>query len=384
VNGDIRREWFEKDFYQVLGVPKNASQSDIRKAYRKLAQKHHPDANRGNREAEERFKEVSSAYDVLGDAEKRKQYDQVREMAASGVRFGGSGGPGGRRVRVEDMPFGGGGFGDVGDLGDLFGLFTGRAGRGAGGRSARGSDLQTEVQVSFEEAMAGTTVPLRIQGPAPCTTCGGSGARPGTAPDVCPQCRGTGTVAENQGFFSLSRTCPRCGGSGGVVEHPCPTCHGSGSVQRTRQFSVRIPPGVQDGARIRVTGRGESGAAGSAAGDLFVKVRVTPHQVFGRKGSDLTVDLPVTYPEAALGANVNVPTLNGAVTLKIPAGTPNGKTFRIRGKGAPRPRRGGHGDLLVRVQIDVPSKLSKEEKDLLQQLKQVQGQSPRRRLGVEA
>jgi molecular chaperone DnaJ len=384
VNGDIRREWFDKDFYQVLGVPKNASQSDIRKAYRKLAQKHHPDANRGNREAEERFKEVSSAYDVLGDAEKRKQYDQVREMAASGVRFGGPGGPGGRRVRVEDMPFGGQGFGDVGDLGDLFGLFTGRAGRGGGGRSARGSDLQTEVQVPFEEAMAGTTVPLRIQGPAPCTTCGGSGAEPGTSPEICPQCRGTGTVAENQGFFSLSRTCPHCGGSGRVVEHPCPTCHGSGSVQRTRQFSVRIPPGVQDGARIRVTGRGESGAPGSAAGDLFVKVRVAPHPVFGRKGSDLTVDLPVTYPEAALGANVTVPTLNGAVTLKIPAGTPNGKTFRIRGKGAPRPRRGGQGDLLVKVQVDVPSKLSKEEKDLLQQLKQVQRESPRRRLGVEA
>jgi molecular chaperone DnaJ len=389
VNGEIRREWFDKDFYKVLGVPKNASQADIKKAYRKLAQKHHPDANSGNKEAEERFKEISEAHDVLANAEKRKQYDQVREMAASGFGgFGGFGGPGGaaggRRVRVGGTP-GGGGF-DVGDLGDLFSIFTGRGGgRGAGGREpARGADLQTEVRVSFEEALEGTTVPLRIQGPAACPTCGGSGARPGTAPDVCPECQGTGTVAENQGFFSMSRACPRCGGSGRVIEQPCTSCRGSGSVQRTREFSVRIPPGVQDGATIRVAGRGEPGAPGARPGDLFVRVRVGSHPVFGRQGSNLTLELPVTYAEAALGANVSVPTLNGSVTLKIPAGTQSGKKFRIRGKGVPRPRKGGQGDLVATVRVDVPSKLSKDEKELLRRLQEVQRESPRKRLGVEA
>jgi molecular chaperone DnaJ len=389
-NGDIRREWFDKDYYQVLGVPKNASAADVKKAYRKLAQKFHPDANAGNKEAEERFKEISAAYDVLGDAEKRKQYDQVREMAASGFSGfggfggpGGQGGPGGRRVRVEGSPFGEG-FTDVGDLGDLFSMFTGGRGRERRAQqSARGSDLETEVRLSFREAMSGTTEPLRIQGPAPCDVCSGTGAEPGTTIDVCPQCQGTGTVAENQGFFSLSRTCPRCGGSGHIVEQPCHKCHGSGTVRRTRQFSVKIPAGVKDGARIRLAGRGEPGPAGSRAGDLFVVVRVAPHEVFGRKDSDLTLELPVTYPELALGAEVPVPTLNGAVKLRIPAGTVPGKTFRIRGKGAPKPK-GGNGDLLVTVRVDVPSKLTKEEKDLLGKLRELQKDSPRKKLGVEA
>ncbi|MCA1726748.1 MAG: molecular chaperone DnaJ [Actinobacteria bacterium] len=387
MNGDVRREWFDKDYYQVLGVPKNASQGDVKKAYRKLAQKHHPDSNAGNKESESRFKELSAAYDVLGDAEKRKQYDQVREMVASGFTgYPGAGAaPGGRgrRVRVEGFPFDAEGFRDVGDLGDLFSIF--RGGRGnARNRQSRGSDLETEVRVSFEEAMEGTTVPLRIQGPAPCPTCGGSGAEPGTVPDVCPQCSGTGTVAENQGFFSLSRSCPRCGGSGRIVEHPCHACQGSGSVRRTREFSVRIPAGVRDGARIKVTGRGESAGQGSTPGDLFVRVRVKPHPVFGRKGSDLTLEVPVTFAEAALGANVEVPTLNGTVSLKVPAGTPSGKTFRLRGKGAPRAGRSGSGDLMVTVRVDVPSKLSREEKDLLRRLQEVQQESPRRRLDVEA
>ncbi len=386
MNGDVRREWFEKDYYKVLGVPKNATPAEIKKAYRKLAQKHHPDANPGNREAEDRFKEVSAAHEVLGDADKRKQYDQVREMAASG--FGGVGGfggpgPGGRRVRVEGFPFED--LGDVGGIGDLFSVFTGRGrGRGRGQAETKGADLETEVRVSFDEAMAGTTVPLRIQGPAPCPTCGGSGAEPGTSPTVCPACGGSGSVAVNEGFFSIARPCPECRGSGRIVEHPCHDCGGSGSVRRSREFSVRIPAGVRDGARIRLNGRGEAGPPGARAGDLFVTVRVAPHRLFGRKDSDLTLELPISYSEAALGTNVRVPTLNGEVTLKIPAGTQSGKTFRIRGKGTPRPKRGGAGDLLVTVKVEVPQKLSKEEKELLARLQEVQKESPRKRMGVEA
>ncbi len=377
MDGEIRREWFEKDYYRTLGVPKNASAADVKKAYRKLAQKHHPDANPGNEEAEERFKEISQAYDVLGDPEKRKQYDQVREMAASG--FGGFGTPGGgrqggRRVRVDGFPFGGEGFGEgFGDLGDLFGMFTGR---GRAARPAKGADLETDVTLSFEEAMQGRTVPLRIQGPASCPTCRGSGARPGTSPEICPQCSGTGTVAEDQGFFSFARTCPRCGGAGHVLPDPCPACGGSGSVRATREISVRVPPGVRDGQRIRVRGRGEPGSAGSRPGDLYVRVRVSPHDVFGRKDTDLTLEVPVSYPDAALGANVQIPTLNGPVTLKIPPGTPPGKTFRVKGKGAPKPR-GGAGDLLVTVNVDVPKDLSREEKELLSRLRELRSSSRR-------
>lgn len=393
MNGDIRREWFEKDYYHVLGVPKNASAADVKKAYRKLAQKHHPDANPGQADAEDRFKEVSAAYEVLGDPEKRKQYDQVREMAASGLGGaggfggvpGGSGGwgtgPGGRRVRVEGGPFGEG-FEGV-DFGDLFGgLFGGGT---AGGRRepARGADLETSVRISFEDAVAGITVPVQIKGPAPCPTCHGSGAEPGTTPVTCPQCGGSGTVAVNQGPFSLARPCPRCGGAGRIVEHPCHTCRGNGTVRRTRKFSVRIPAGVRDGARIKVAGRGEPGGPGGKAGDLYVVVHVAPHELFGRKGADLTLDLPVSFAEAALGANVQVPTMDGAVTLKVPAGTPSGKTFRVRGKGAPKTR-GGHGDLLATVRVDVPTKLSKREKELLEELQRVGRESPRKRLGVEA
>jgi molecular chaperone DnaJ len=391
VNGDIRREWFDKDFYATLGVPKNASPSEIKKAYRKLAQKHHPDANAGNKESEERFKEISSAYDVLGDEEKRKQYDQVREMAASGYVGDFSRGPGrtgaagGGRVRYENVDFSGGGFGDIGDLGDLFSMFGGGGGgvgtRGRRRTSVRGADLEAGVSISFDEAMSGTTVPVRITGPARCDTCGGSGAAPGTSPTTCPQCAGTGSVSVNQGPFSIAQSCPRCGGRGQIIEHSCPTCGGSGTVQKTRMFSVRIPPGVKDGARIRVKGRGEPGPQGSPPGDLYVVVHVAPHPLFGRKGSDLTLDLPVSYPEAALGANVRVPTLNGPVTLKVPSGTQPGRTFRIRGKGAPK--KGGRGDMLVTVNVPVPKRVSREEKDLLKRLREAEGESPRKRLGVE-
>jgi molecular chaperone DnaJ len=377
VDGEVRREWFEKDYYQVLGVPKNATAAEIKKAYRKLAQKFHPDANPGNEQAEERFKEISAAYDVVGDEDKRKQYDQVRDMAASGFGggFPGGGFPGGGRVRVEDMS----GF-DVGDLGDLFGgLFGGGRAR-ARARPTRGADLETEVTLSFDDAMAGATVPVRVTGPAPCETCHGSGAAPGTSATPCPNCGGAGQIAVNQGPFQMSQTCPRCHGAGRIVESPCPACGGSGSHRRTRSFQVRVPAGVKDGARIRLEHRGEPGPAGGRPGDLFVLVRVRPHAFFGRTGNDLTIDLPVTYAEAALGANVQVPTLNGPVTMKVPGGTPNGKTFRLKGKGAPK--RGGNGDLLVTVHVEVPRKLSKAEKELLKQLGEIEQESPRRRMGV--
>ena len=377
---EIRREWFEKDYYEVLGVPKNASAAEIKKAYRKLAQKHHPDANAGDPKAEERFKEVSAAYDVLGDEEKRAAYDRVREMGAGGFGAGfpgaggtGSGGPGGFRYETVD----------VGDLSDLFGgMFGGSRGRARRpqARQRRGSDLETEVRLSFDDAMAGVTIPVTLDGPAVCTTCHGSGAAPGTQPVICATCGGSGQVAVNQGFFQMEQTCPTCSGTGRTIETPCPTCHGSGAVRRSRTVKVKVPAGVKDGARIRVAGRGEPGGPGGQPGDLYVRVRVGEHPVFGRKGDNLTVDLPVSYPEAALGANVKVPTLNGPVTLKVPAGTPSGKTFRVKGKGAPK--RGGHGDLLVTVNVDVPKKLSKREKELLGELRDAETESPRAELGV--
>lgn len=384
-----RREWFDKDYYAILGVPKNASAAQIKKAYRKLAQEHHPDANPGNAEAEGRFKEISSAYEVLSDEEKRKSYDQVREMGASGFGAGGfpgggAGRPGGGNVRYEQV--------DVGDLEDLFGgMFGGGGGggfTGAGRRSRtrsrpqRGADLETSVTISFDDSMRGTTVPVRITGPAPCRTCHGTGAAPGTEPITCPQCGGAGTVSVNQGFFQMEQPCPRCHGAGRIVEHPCPTCSGTGVERRTRRFNVKVPPGVRDGARIKLPGRGEPGQPGASAGDLYVRVKVGDHPVFGRRGDDLTVELPVSYPEAALGAQVPVPTLNGPVKLKVPAGTPDGTTFRVRGKGAPK-KSGGHGDLLATVKVDVPRKLSRREKELLKELQESAGSNPRGHLGVE-
>lgn len=381
---EVRREWFEKDYYGVLGVPKNASASEIKKAYRKLAQQFHPDANPGNAEAEDRFKEISAAYDVLGDEEQRKSYDQVREMGASG--FGGFGPGGAGAAGPGGWPGGGSGaqYVNVDDIGDLFGGLFGGAARGGGparARPQRGADLETDVRISFDEAMRGTTVPVRISGPAVCQTCHGSGAAPGTSPIICPECGGTGEIAVNQGFFSMAQPCRRCRATGRIIETPCPTCKGGGSVRRTRTFQVKVPGGVKNGARIKLAGRGEPGPAGGQPGDLFVRVNVAAHELFGRRGDNLTITLPVSFPEAALGANVQVPTLNGAVTLKVPAGTPSGKTFRIKGKGAPKAK-GGHGDLLVTTKVDVPGKLSKEQKQLLRQLQDQQMDSPRKPLGV--
>ena len=370
---EIRREWFDKDYYAVLGVAKNASQAEIKKAYRKLAQQHHPDANAGDPRAEERFKEISAAYDVIGDEDKRAAYDRAREMGAAGFGGGfpngGPGGgfggyPGGVRVDAADV--------NLEDL--LGGMFGGGSRRRA--RPSRGADLETEVTLSFDDAMAGVTVPVTLTGPAPCTTCHGSGAAPGTQPVTCPTCGGSGQVAVNQGLFSMAQTCPQCRGTGRLIETPCPTCGGVGATRRKRTIQVKVPAGVKDGARIKLAGKGESGAAGGHPGDLYVRVRVRPDERFGRKGNDLTVDVPVTFPEAALGAHVQVPTLHGPVTLKVPAGTPSGKTFRVRGKGAPK-KGGGHGDLLATVVVDVPRKLSKEQKKLVEQLGEATETPPR-------
>jgi molecular chaperone DnaJ len=385
-----QREWFEKDYYAVLGLQKGATEKDVTRAYRKLAKQHHPDANPGNKDAEEKFKDISAAYDVLGDPAKRKEYDEVRDMVASGARspFAGAGGggfgngfPGNGDIRFET-----GDMGDMGGLGDLLGnLFGGRGRRtqtrqpGAGPR--RGGDLEAEVHLSFDDAVRGATIAVQLTGAAPCHTCGGTGAAPGTVPHDCPQCNGSGTLAVDQGPFSFSQICPRCGGSGRVVDKPCPTCGGGGAETRTREVKVRIPVGVADGQRVRVKGKGTPGNNGGPPGDLYVTVHVAPHPLFGRKGSDLLLRVPVTFTEAALGAEVKVPTLDGSVTVRIPPGTASGKTLRVRGRGMPKAS-GPPGDLLVTVDVVVPQTLSDEQRQALEALAATESANPRAHLGV--
>jgi molecular chaperone DnaJ len=382
-----QREWFEKDYYAVLGLTKGATEKEITRAYRKLAKQHHPDANPGNKEAEEeKFKDISSAYDVLGDAAKRKEYDEVRNMVASGAGnpfagggAGGFGGPGGGGVRWET-----GDMGDIGGLGDLLGNIFGGRGRRAQSRGAgprRGGDLEAEVHLSFDDAVRGATIAVQLTGAAPCHTCGGTGAAPGTVPHTCPQCNGAGTLAVDQGPFSFSQICPRCSGSGRVVETPCPTCGGSGSETRTREVKVRIPVGVADGQRVRVKGKGTTGSNGGPPGDLYVTVHVAPHPLFGRRSDDLLLRVPVTFSEAALGAEVKVPTLDGAVTVRIPPGTGSGKTLRVRGRGMPK-NGGGAGDLLVTVDVVVPQSLSDEQRQAVEALAATESANPRAHLGV--
>jgi len=375
-------EYFEKDFYAVLGVAKDASPADVKKAYRKLAQKLHPDANPGDKAAEERFKEVGRAYGVLSDPKKRAEYDEARRLLGAGAFGGGLGGGGfpggfgggGPRVRVEDL-------GDLGGLGGLFGNLFG------GGRTQqaarRGRDVDAKLTLGFEESVRGGTISLNLTGPSACSTCRGSGARPGTLPKPCSTCNGRGTVTRDQGLFGLSSPCPTCQGRGTVIDDPCPTCRGSGTEVRTRTLKVRIPAGVKDGATIRLKGQGEPGQAGAPSGDVIVKVAVHPHPLFGRQGQDLAVNVPVTFAEAALGAELKVPTLDGPVTLKVPAGTPNGKTFRVKGRGVPGSGRKSGGDLLVTVQVAVPEKLSRRERDLLREFASLSDASPRAHLGVE-
>jgi molecular chaperone DnaJ len=339
-----------KSLYEVLGVSKNASPDELKKAYRKLVREVHPDRNPGN---EERFKEVQGAYDVLSDPEKRKQYDRFGSM---------DGQPGPGAGTTFD-------FGDF-DLGDIFGgLFN----RGGGGRpqqprGQRGADVEVEVRVSFEDALQGvqTTVPVQLE--LACHTCHGTGAAPGTAPTICPKCNGSGVVATSQGLFALQQPCPQCRGMGSIVTSPCPTCRGEGRERRTKRYTVKIPAGVKDGTRIKLKGKGEAGFGGAAAGDLYVITRVEPSKIYERRGDDLVVTVPVSFPTAALGGTVEVPTPGGAVSLKIPAGTEDGKLLRIKGRGAPRLKGDGQGDVLARVRIEVPKKMNKKQRELLEEL----------------
>jgi molecular chaperone DnaJ len=372
-----QREWFDVDYYKVLGVPETATAKEITRAYRKLARQYHPDANPNDPSAEERFKEISSAYDVIGDEAKRKEYDEVRRMGPMGG-FGPGGAGGG---------FGapGGGFTFEGDIGDLLGgLFRRGGGRGGPGRTGgprRGDDLEAELHLSFEDAVHGVTTSVHLTSDAPCSNCHGTGARPGTSPRVCPTCGGRGVLDDNQGMFSFSQPCPTCAGRGQVIDDPCPVCHGTGAERRRREVKVRVPAGVTDGARIRLKGRGGPGRNGGPQGDLYVVVHVAPHERFGIDGRNLTLRVPVTFPEAALGADIRVPTLDGeGVTLRIPPGTNPGRTFRVKGRGVATSK--GTGDLLVTVDLAVPRKLSKEERHALEAYAGLQSESPRAHLEV--
>jgi molecular chaperone DnaJ len=350
-----------KTLYDTLGVAKGASQDEIKKAYRKLARQYHPDKNPGDQEAEDRFKDVQGAYDVLSDEEKRKQYD----------RFGatnGRPGPGGQNVNFDF-----GGF-DVGDLGDLFGgIFGGgtRGGTRVQRQPVRGDDVVAEVHLSFEDALHGSEVKVPVELTVSCRECGGTGARPGTAPVICPECNGRGVKSESQGLFALSQPCPRCRGNGTVIEQPCPKCHGSGRERRIKTYTVKIKPGVKDGTKIRLKGKGEAGENGGPAGDLIVVTRVASSDTYERRGDDLIVQVPVSFATATLGGKVDVQTPEGPVTLKIPAGSEDGKLLRIKGRGAPRLNGSGKGDVLARVRIQVPKRVNKKEKELLEQLQEL-------------
>ncbi|KQX09428.1 molecular chaperone DnaJ [Streptomyces sp. Root431] len=368
------KDFVEKDYYKVLGVPKDATEAEIKKAYRKLARENHPDANKGDTKAEERFKEISEANDILGDPKKRKEYDEARALFGNGG-FRSPGGPGGSfNFDLGDLfggaqggPAGAGGFGGGGGLGDVFGgLFNRGAGTGTRTQPRRGQDIESEVTLSFIEAVEGATVPLRMSSQQPCTACSGTGDKNGT-PRVCPTCVGTGQVSRGSGGgFSLTDPCVDCKGRGLIAENPCEVCKGSGRAKSSRTMQVRIPSGVSDGQRIRLRGKGAPGERGGQNGDLYVVVHVDDHAVFGRKDDNLTVTVPVSFTEAALGGEIKVPTLGGpAVTLKLPAGTPNGRTMRARGKGAVR-KDGTRGDLLVTVEVAVPKELDDKAREALE------------------
>jgi molecular chaperone DnaJ len=365
-----------RDLYEVLGVSKEASQDEIKKTYRKLARQYHPDKNPGDPPAEERFKEIQAAYDVLGDPEKREKYDQLGP-----AMFGA-----GRNGPAGDFNFDfSGNIGDLGDLSDLFGgIFGNVRSRAARSRAhaERGRDIEVEVNVSFEDSLKGVNTKIPVEVETACETCRGSGAEPGTTPVMCPECRGRGVISDDQGVFALSQPCPRCRGNGTVVEKPCQTCRGSGRRRGTKRYSVKIPAGVKDGTRIKLRGKGEAGANGGRAGDLHVVTRVARSPLYERRGSDLVIEVPVTYAEAALGAEVEVPTPDGRISLKVPAGTQEGRTLRVRGRGAPKLNGSGRGDLLARVRVSVPTKLTKAEREAIESLQKVSREDPRARLGA--
>ncbi len=376
----MQREWFEKDYYAVLGVPEKASQKEITSAYRKLARQFHPDANPGDEAAEDRFKEISAAYEVIGDAETRTQYDEARRMGPMAGAFGrGAGGAGGPGFGPGGIRFEGG---DISDLiGNLFsrGRASSQTPPTTGPR--RGADIESDLHLAFDDAIRGITTTVNVTSDVRCPECFGSGAAPGTAPRTCPTCSGRGAVDEDQGFFSFSRPCSTCGGHGRLIDTPCSTCAGLGSVRRPRQVKVRIPKGVRDGQRIRVKGKGGAGANGGPDGDLYVRVHVAAHQLFGRSDDNLTLTVPITFPEAALGADVVVPTTGPEpVTIRVPPGTRSGRTFRVRGRGVEGRR--GTGDLLVTVEVAVPQKLSEAERAALEAYAKTNEESPRSHLGV--
>jgi molecular chaperone DnaJ len=361
------------DLYKVLGVSKKASDDEIKKAYRKLARKYHPDRNPDDSAAEEKFKEVQGAYDTLSDPDKRKEYD-----SGGGVFGGFGGGPAG----AGGGPFGGfpGGGGGGADFGDILSNLFGRGGGGRGQpQQQRGNDLETELSLSFDQAVNGAQVSVSVPKAERCTTCHGSGAKPGTAPVTCPRCEGRGIDAESQGFFSISQPCPQCGGAGQIVEDPCPTCGGSGLTRQTKRYKVNIPAGVKDGARIRLAGKGEAGPRGGPPGDLYVITRVSASPVFKRlDGGNLEVTVPITIAEALRGATIEVPTLDGTKKIKVPAGTKHGTVQRLRGEGPPKPRGKGHGDIRYRLEIEMPEVLTEEQRKAVDDLAEaLNGDDPR-------
>ena len=365
-----QKDWVEKDYYKILGVSKSASAADIKKAFRRIARDNHPDQNPDDKTAEARFKEASEANDVLGDPEKRKEYDETRSLFGGGFRFNKPGQAGGQAHGFEDLFRGAGGAGASGNISDLFGgLFNqGQTRRATQRGPRRGADIEGEASLTFEQAVEGTTISLRTTSDQPCPSCRGTGAKAGTLPRVCPTCEGSGMQSSQAGgVFQMSQPCVDCLGRGLIVDDPCPDCGGSGRGKSTKTMQVRIPAGVDDGQRIRLKGKGAAGENGGASGDLYVTVHVTPHRLFGRSGSNLTLEVPVTFAEASLGADIEIPTLGGPrVRLRIPAGTPNGRTMRVRGKGASKAD-GHRGDLLVTVKVAVPDELSDEAKAALQE-----------------
>lgn len=378
-------DWANKDFYKVLGVAKDAPAAEIKKAYRKLARANHPDSKPGDKAAEDRFKAIAEAYDVIGDEEKRKKYDEMRTLFSSGGYgpFGG-GAPGGTTFDINDLFGGGTGAGGAGSggLGDLFGGMFGGGQQRRRSAPRRGSDIETTTTIAFNEAVEGVTVSLRLASDAPCSDCRGTGARAGSMPRVCPECDGVGMRAASVGgAFTMNETCPACRGRGMIVEDPCPSCNGSGRGLSDRTIQARIPAGVRDGQRIKLRGKGARGEHGGPPGDLFVVVKVAPHPLFGRSGDNLTLKVPITFDEAALGADIKVPTLlGGPVTVKVPPGTPSGRTFRVRGRGANR-KDGTPADLLVTVEVQVPASLSAEARAAVEAFRAATaGPDPRSRL----
>jgi molecular chaperone DnaJ len=383
------KDYLEKDYYKVLGVSKDASTDEIKKSFRKLARELHPDHNPGDEAALQRFKEVTEAYSVLSDKDKRKEYDEARSLFGPGMFRRGAGGAG--------APGGGSGPFDLSDLlgnarqagggfSDLFGSLFGGGGGGQRRQSTlRGRDIEAEVSISFADAVRGTTLPLSLRTPGLCETCHGSGAKPGTTPRTCPHCGGRGLVSSNQGAFSFSEPCPECQGVGTIVDEKCPECHGNGSVTKVRTLNVRLPAGVDDGQRIRIRGKGEPSpnARAGTPGDLYVVVHVKGDKLFARQGDDLTLSVPVTFAEAAAGTELRLPTLDGTVTLRVPPGTPSGRKLRVRGKGVPHARGTGAGDLLVTVEIQVPTGLSEDARKALAEFSAATAPAPRDAIDAE-